>query len=78
MDVGFDGAHRAFDDQLDADRRRQMEHHVAFIDHLGDHVGFVDAVKRIAEARMIFEMLNVLHAAGGQIVEDMDLIAAPR
>ena len=36
VDVGLDGAHRALDDQLDADRGGQVEDHVGAVDQLGD------------------------------------------
>ena len=60
--VGFDGAHRAFDDQLHADGGRQVQDNVAAIDEFCHHPGLVHAVNRVVEARMSLEVGDVINA----------------
>ncbi len=76
MDVRLDGPDRALDDQTNADRRRQVKDHVALVDQLGDRRTVVHALDRIVEARILPEVADVVDAARGEVVEDVDLIAA--
>ena len=76
MHVGLDGVHRLFDDQFHADRRREMEHHVAAIDELGEQRLVIDRVDEVFESRPSLEVGDVVDGAGGEIVEDQHLAAA--
>ena len=76
VDVGLDRPDRALDDQPDADRRGQVEDHIALVDQLGDRRAVVDALDRVMEPRMRLEMADVVDAARREVVEDEDLVAA--
>ena len=75
MHVRLDRPHRALDDQLDADRRRQVEDDVALVDQLGDRGGVVHALDRVVEPGMPAQVADVVDAPGREIVEHEDLIA---
>ena len=51
VDVGLDRVHRLLDDQLDADRGREVEDDVGAVDQLRDQRLVVDRVDRVLEAR---------------------------
>ena len=75
MHVCFNRAHGALNNQLDAHGRREMKDDVALVDQLGGDRAIVDAVNRVVKVRVVFQMVNVLDAAGGKIVDDEDLVA---
>src|ERR1700682_953476 len=54
-----------------------MKDHVALIDQLGGHRPVVNAVNLVVKARVIFQMLNVAEAAGREVVDDENFVAAP-
>ena len=76
VDVGLDGANRTFHDQFHADGGREVDHRVGIIDEFGHQLAVLDVVQVIFHAIEALEMTNVVHAAGGQIVEQHDAIAA--
>jgi hypothetical protein len=76
MDVCLDRPDRALDDQPHTHRCRQVKHHIALVDQLGDRRAVVHALDRIVEPRVLFEVANVVDAARGEVVEDEDFIAA--
>ena len=53
-----------------------MEDDVAVVDQLGEHRLVADRVDRVVEARVFGELLDVVDAAGREIVDDEDLVAA--
>ena len=73
VDVGLDGVDRLLDNQLDADRRRQVEDHVALIHDLGDQRLVGDRIHRY-EKRAAFQVLDVVDRPGGEVVEDPNLV----
>ena len=64
------------DDQLHADRGREMEDDVAAIDQLGQQRLVRDGVDGVVELGVRLEVRDVVDRAGGQVVEDEDLVAA--
>src|SRR5712692_8188023 len=52
-----------------------MKDDVALIDKLGRHWLVVDVLYRVVKARILFQMADIFDAAGGQIVDDEDLVA---
>ena len=73
--VGLDGVHRLFDDELDADRRREMKDHIAAVYQLGQQRLVVDRVDEVLETPAPFDVRDVVDRAGGQIVENQHLVA---
>ena len=73
--VGLDGAHRAVHDQAHAHGRRQVIDDVAQVDQFRHQMRVGDAVDVIGELGMDLEVLNVGDGAGGEIVDDVDLVA---
>ena len=53
-----------------------MENHVALIDQLSRDRLVVNVFNRVVKARMVLQVTNVLDAAGRQIVDDKDFVAA--
>ncbi len=76
VNVGFNRMDGRLDDQLDADRSREVHDHVGAVDELGEHRFVGDAVDRVSEFGMRFEMGDVVNRPGREIVEGMDLVAA--
>jgi hypothetical protein len=76
VDVGLDGANGALDDQFDADSGRKMNHGVGIVHELRYQLAVFNVVQMIFHALKRFQMTNVIHASGGQIVEQNDAIAA--
>ena len=76
VDVGLDGANGAFDDELHADGGGEVNHSIGVIDELGDELAILDIVEVILHAVEGFEVADVVHAAGGEIVEQHDVVAA--
>ncbi len=75
MHVGLDRAHRALDDQRDADRGGEVEDDVGLVDQLGDHGIVLGGVDRVLEAGMALEVADVVDPARRQVVEDVDRVA---
>ena len=75
VDVGLDRVHRLLDDQLDADRRGQVEDDVAAVDHLGEQRLVGHRVDGVGEAGRALQMRDVVDRAGRQVVEDQHLVA---
>ena len=73
--VAFDGVDRPLDDQLDADRRRQVEHHVGGIDQFGGERLVEHGVDHVAELRLRLQMDDVVDRAGGEVVDHLDAMA---
>src|ERR1041384_2267944 len=76
MDISLDRADRTFDDELDPNRRREMKDHIALIDELGGYRLIVNALDRVMKAWMIFQVANILEAAGRKVVNDKNVVAA--
>src|SRR5882724_5560045 len=74
--VGFDGAHGAFDDQANANGGGEMDDNVSAVDEFGDELAVFNGVEMIFHPVGRLEMADVFHAAGGEIVEQHDVIAA--
>src|SRR5882672_3356839 len=70
VDIGFDGLDRALDNEFDADGGSQMD------DELRNQLTILDVVEVIFHAFGGFQMTDVVHAAGGKIVEQHNAIAA--
>ena len=73
--VGLNRVNGRFDDELDADGRGEVEHDVCAVDELGQHRLVGHAVDHVAEPRTILEVFDVLHRAGGQVVEHRHLVS---
>ena len=76
--VGLDGVDRLLDDELHADGRREVEDHVAPVDHLRQQRFVGDRVDRVGEVGAALQVRDVLDRPGGQVVEDEHLVAAAR
>ena len=76
VDVGFDGAYRAFDDEFYSDGGREVNHGVGIINKLGDELAILDVVEVILHPVEGFEVADVVHAAGREIVEQHDIVTA--
>ena len=76
MHVGLDRVDGSFDDQLDADRRREVHDDIRSVHELGEHRFIGNAVDRVMELRMLFEMGDVVDRPRRQVVERIDLVAA--
>jgi len=74
LDVGLDRAHRAFDDELDADRRRQVVDDIRLVDELGHERPVGTGLDDVVEARIRLEVANVEDGSGTQVVDDRDLV----
>ena len=76
MDVGLDGVHGAFDDEAHTDGSGQMNNDVDSVNVLRGGGRVHDGVDGVMKALVVFEVVDVLDAAGGKIVEHIDLVAA--
>jgi hypothetical protein len=76
VDIGFDGADRAFDDELDADGSGEMDDDVSIIDEFGEELEIFDVVEVIFHLSGRLEVADVIHATGGVIVEQNYAVAA--
>ncbi len=74
--VGLDGLDGTFDDEFDANGGGQMDDHIGIIDEFGEQLAIFDVVEVILHAVGRLEMTNVFNAAGGEIVEQNDAVAA--
>src|SRR6202007_887064 len=70
VDVGLDGTHGTFDDQLDADGGGKMDDCVGIVHEFSDELAIFDSIQVILELGVRFQMADIVHAAGGQIVEE--------
>jgi hypothetical protein len=76
VDIGFDRADGAFDDELNANGGSKVDNHIGVVDKLGKQLAILDMVEVILQQREILEMADVVHAASGKVVEEDDAIAA--
>jgi hypothetical protein len=67
--------HGLFDDQPDADRRREVVHHVDAMHELADDRLRQDRIDDEMEARMVAKRVDVPVVARGEVVERPDLPA---
>src|SRR4051812_15786779 len=76
VNVGFDRMNRLLDDQLHADRRRQVDDDVCPIDEFSEDrlVGY--RVDGVVEFRIVFEMDDVVDRPGRQVVDNEHFVAA--
>ena len=65
MHIRLDRADRTFHDQLYADGGREMKDHIALINQLSSHWLVVNVFDCVVKTRVVFEVANVLDAAGG-------------
>ena len=75
VDVRLDRPHRRLDDQLHADGGREVEDDIGAIDELGRERLVHHRVDHVFEAGWPFRCDDVVHRAGGEIVDDDDLMA---
>src|SRR4051812_92613 len=76
VNVGFDRMNRLLDDQLHADRRRQVDDDVCPIDEFSEDrlVGY--RIDGVVEFRIVFEMDDIVDRTGRQVVENEHFVAA--
>ncbi|MND02049.1 hypothetical protein D3C83_212960 [compost metagenome] len=67
--------HGLFDDQLHANRGREVKHDVAAIDELREQRLAVHGVDEVFESRASLEVGDVVDRPGREIVEDQDLVS---
>ena len=72
--VGLDSVHGSLDDQLDAHRRGQVEHHVGAVHELRGQRIVEHRIDGVIEAGPAFQVRDVVDGAGGQVVEDEDVV----
>ena len=76
VDVGLDGSHRAFDNQLDAHRGRQMKNDVGLVHQFRQQLAVFQRLKEIVHPVIFLKVPDVFHAAGRKIVHQQDFVAA--
>jgi len=76
VNIGFDGADGAFDDELDADGSGEVDDDVGIIDEFGEKLEIFDVVEVIFHLAGSFEVADVIHATGREIVEQDYAVAA--
>lgn len=76
VDIGFNSADRAFDDELDADGSSEVDDDVGIIDEFGEELEIFDIVEVIFHLAGSFEVADVIHATGREIVEQNYAVAA--
>ena len=78
VDIGFDGAHGAFDDELDADSGGEMDDDVGIVDEFREQLQIFDIVQVIFHVAGSLKVTDVVHASRGEIVEQDDAIVASK
>ena len=73
-DVGFDGADGVFDDEAHADGGGEVDDDLGLAGEAVEDLGIHDGLAHEGEALAIFEGLDVLEAAGGEIVDGDNLV----
>jgi hypothetical protein len=53
-----------------------MDDHVRAVDQLGQDRRVAHRFDRVVEAGVLFEVLDVLDASGGEVIDDADFVAA--
>ena len=74
--VRLDRAHRAVDDQSHADRGGEVHDDVGLVDQVANDAALGDRADRALEARVRVQVLDVLDAARGEIVEHVHTVPA--
>ncbi len=74
--VCLDGANGALDDELDAHSGGEVDDNVGVVHELGEQLTILHVVEVIGHALGGFEVADIFHAAGGEIVEQDDGVAA--
>ena len=72
MDVGLDRPHRAVHDQLHADRRGKVVDVIGLVHELGHEPAVVAGVDRVAEARFVPKVPDVLDRAGREVIQNVN------
>lgn len=75
MNIGFNRVDRAFDDQLHADRGRQVVNGVAGVHQFGQHRLVGHRVDVVVKLRIVLEVADIVDAAGGEVVDDVNVFA---
>ena len=75
VDIGLNRADGALHDELHADGGSEMNDDVGIIDEFRKEVPIFDAVKVILQVFGTLQVPDVLHASGGEIVQQHDLVA---
>ena len=75
-DVGLDGAHRTLDDQFDAHGGGKVENDVARVHQLREQRQVLYGIDCVVEPRVLFDVGDVVDAAGGEVVDDEHLVSA--
>src|SRR5262249_31886192 len=74
--VRLNRSYRALHDQLHADCCGEVEDDIAVIDHSLHSARVVHRTDRETKARVVFDRAQVLHAPGGEVIENGDRVAA--
>src|SRR5208337_3605613 len=75
VDIGFDGTDGAFHNEFHADSSSQVNDDVGIIDKFGEELAVLDAVEVVLQVVGTLEVPDILHAAGGKIVQQHDAFA---
>src|SRR5580704_5147518 len=76
VDIGFNGTHGAFHDELDADSGGKVDDDVGIVHEFCEELKVFDVIEMIFHLAGSLKMANVIHASGGEVVEQNDTIAA--
>jgi hypothetical protein len=76
VDVRLDRAHRALDDEGDADGGGEVVDDVGLVDELSDDRRARARLNRVAEPRAGLEVTHVVDRAGREVVENVDTVVA--
>src|SRR5208337_3039200 len=75
VDIGFDGAHRAFHDEFHAHGGSEVNDDVGIIDKLGEELAVLDAVEVVLQMFRTLQVPDILHTSGGKIVQQHHAVA---
>src|SRR5277367_1332339 len=76
--IGFDGAHGAFDNKLDANSGGKVDDDIGIVDEFRNQLEVFNVVQVIFHLPRIFEVADIIHASRGEVVEQYDAIAASK
>ena len=75
VDIGFDGTDRTFHDEFHADSSREVNDDIRIIDKLREELAVLDAVEVVLQVVGTLQVPDILHSAGGKIVQQHDAFA---
>ncbi len=76
VDIGLDGSNRAFHDEFHAHGSGEMENDVGLVHQFGQQMTVFQGFEKIVHPVILLEVPDILHAPGGKIVHQQDLVAA--